>query len=121
MNNTPNKGGRPKGSPNKRSLQYLEVLEKHNFCPASAMIEIYEEARKEYEAHDDPQIKSYYLKISSDMAKEMATYAYPRRKAVEVEVNPILIQQIKELENKTNEELFEILRISEPVKLIEQK
>lgn len=98
--------GRPKGSLNLRSKQFLAVLEKHNFCAASAMIECYQEARKVYDNYgtiydaicDARVIKndkdgSYpappednahkYLKIAADMAKDLASYSFPKLKAIE--------------------------------------
>lgn len=121
--------GRPKGLPNKRTLQFNEVLEKHNFCAASALIEIYQEARKIYDGYGKiyeaiRQAKSdgagydvpledkadKYLKIALDSASEIASYAYAKRKAIETTVNPELLEKIKEFENKSDKELRDILK-----------
>lgn len=123
-------GGRAKGTPNKRTLQFTEVLEKHNFCAASAMIEIYQEAKKIYagyakiyeaiqraksiEAGFDVPLEDKadkYLRIAGDMACEISSYAYPKRKAVEQTIDPKLLETLKEMEGKTNEELLDILKI----------
>lgn len=94
--------GKPKGALNKRSKEFLEVLEKHNFCPASALIECYLEAKKTYdnyaiiyESIEDARIEKglnamptedkadKYLKIAADIAKDLSSYAYPKLKSVE--------------------------------------
>lgn len=91
---------------NKRSKEFLAVLEKHNFCPASALIECYSEAKKTYdnygiiydaicEANEKratefgyqnvpPEDNAHkYLKIAADIAKDLSSYAYPKLKAIE--------------------------------------
>lgn len=94
--------GRPKGAIGKRSQHFLEVLEKHNFCAATAMVECYREARKTYDNYgliydaicDAREAKEgfvaptednahKYLKIAADLAKELGSYSYPKLKAVE--------------------------------------
>lgn len=98
--------GRPPGALNKRSLRFMEVLEARGFCPATAMMDIYDEAKRTYDnysviyqaicdAKDEqarltgtlaipPEDKAdKYLKIAADMAKDLATYSYPKLKAVE--------------------------------------
>ena len=95
-------GGAKVGSIQQRSKTFREVMEKHNFCAATALIEIYLEAKKTYDNYaviyeaisdardkqgldarpvEDKQDK--YLKIAGDMAKELASYAYPKLKAIE--------------------------------------
>jgi hypothetical protein len=121
--------GRPKGAFNQRTLQFREVLEKNNFCPASAMIEIYTEAKKIYEGYavifeaivnaksneqgfpaivEDKADK--YLKIAGDMAKELGSYTYAKRKSVESTVDPELLQAIEALKDKSDEELLTLLK-----------
>lgn len=120
--------GRKPGSTNKRTAQFEEVLAKHNFCAASAMIEIFNESKKIYESYAEiyaaiseaREIKGLipleekadkYLKIAGDMACEIASYAYPKRKAVETTVDPGLLEMIKNLEGKSTEELLDLLKI----------
>jgi hypothetical protein len=121
--------GRPKGSLSKRTTEFHAVLEKHNFCAASAMIEIYEEAKKVYSSYaviyeaivqaksaeagypaivEDKADK--YLRIAGDMAKEISSYAYPKRKAIEQSVDQELLDIIKSLEGKSTEELLALLK-----------
>ena len=124
--------GRPKGLPNKRTADFLDVLAKHNFCPATAMIETYNEAFTIYKSYSTiyaaiRQAKSNdagydvpledkcdkYLKIAGDMAKEISSYAYPKRKAIETTVDQAVLDAIKSLEGKTDQELLAILRASD--------
>jgi hypothetical protein len=128
--------GRRKGTPNRATLEFKEVLAKHNFCPASAMIEIYTEAKKIYDSYstiyaaiveaksneqgypavvDDKADK--YLKIAGDMAREMASYMYPKRKAIETSIDPIILETFEALKNKTNEELIQIVEEKKPALL----
>lgn len=98
--------GRPKGSVNKRTQDFRAVLEAHDFCPVSAMIECYREAKKTYDNYgliydaitdarekDQDSTGTYhapledhahkYLKIAGDMAKDISSYTYPKLKAIE--------------------------------------
>lgn len=102
----PGEGGRQLGAINRRSKDFLAVLEKHDFCPASALIECYRDAKKTYDNYGviydaicDARVRkndadgSYaapaednahkYLKIAADVAKELSGYAYPKLKATE--------------------------------------
>lgn len=105
--------GKPPGALNKRSKQFLEVLEKHNFCPASALIECYQDAKKTYDNYGviydaicdananrasekgysnvPPEDNAHkYLKIAADIAKDLSGYAYPKLKAIEqTKENPL--------------------------------
>lgn len=94
--------GRPKGSLNQRSIEFAETLARHNFNPAEALMECYVEARKIYDSYaliydairkaksndagyDVPlEDKAHtYLKIAADVAKEIASYTYPKLKSIE--------------------------------------
>lgn len=102
----PGEGGRPKGTLNKRTYEFRAILEKRGFCPATALMECYEEARKTYdnygtiyEAIVDARIVQNdkdgscvtplednahkYLKIAADIAKDIASYSFPKLKAIE--------------------------------------
>lgn len=95
-------GGMQKGTIKQRTLKFNEIMEKHNFCAATALIEIYTEAKKVYDNYgtiyqaleeareakgmdirptEDKADK--YLKIALDAAKDLAGYSFPKLKAVE--------------------------------------
>lgn len=99
-------GGRQVGSLNKRSKDFISVLEKHNFCPATALVECYRDAKRVYDSYgiiydaiveakeEQCREKGYqavppednahkYLKIAADIAKDLSGYAYPKLKAIE--------------------------------------
>jgi hypothetical protein len=113
--------GRPPGSLNKRSQHFLAILEKHNFCAASALIECYSEAKKIYDSYGliyDAIAKARehsgnpyplednahkYLKIAADVAKEIAGYSFPKLKAID--------HNISQTENLT---------LGEKLKMVEQ-
>lgn len=113
--------GRPKGSLNKRTLDYLEVLEYECFDAAAAMIHCYREAigvwdktKKECDQTKKPipEEAAKYLKIASDNVKEIACYAYPRLKAIERKnFNP--------LEGMTPEQTLEALEKAAAILKIE--
>ncbi len=98
--------GRPLGSHNKRTLDFMAVLEARGFCPATALVDCYVEAKKTYDNYGkiyaaicDARIKKndetgqfaaptedkahIYLKIAADIAKELSSYAYPKLKAID--------------------------------------
>lgn len=129
--------GRPKGSKSQRTIEFELILAKHNFCPATAMIEVFEEAKKVYMSYatiyqaiceakaneagypvpvEDKADR--YLKIAADMAKEISSYAFPKRKAIDMNVNQTILDQIKVLEQKSPQEL---LALMQETVLIEKK
>lgn len=125
-----------KGIPNRRTTDFLSVLEARGFCAATAMIDIYEEAKSTYENyaiiheaikgardqanHETGQFAAptedkahQYLKIAADMAKELASYSYPKRKAIET--IPAIDQSIKaeqanELLKMDDKQMLEFMR-----------
>lgn len=85
--------GRPKGAVNKRTAEFRAVLEANDFCPASALMDVYKTALTKF-AEDLEQVESgrmspmeskaaNYLRIAADMAKDLASYTYPKLKAIE--------------------------------------
>lgn len=96
--------GRPKGSLNKETLQFLEAMELHDFDVAKALIWCFNEAKTTYitlkeEAKSSEQRSEFislhgtaatYLKVSSDVARDMAHFSYPRLKSIEfARVDPL--------------------------------
>lgn len=74
--------GRPLGSLNKRTSELISLLEESGFDPASELIECYAEARQTWKKMPyDAGLG--YLKIASEIARELASYCYPKIKSVE--------------------------------------
>jgi hypothetical protein len=85
--------GRAKGAVNKRTVEFQAVLEKNNFNVAESLLWCFNEAKKQYidyrDRFQDGRISPMednapkYLKIASDMAKDLASYTFPKLKSVE--------------------------------------
>jgi hypothetical protein len=125
--------GRPLGARNKRTVEFMAVLEARGFCPATALIDCYVEAKKTYDNYGtiydaicDARIAKNdkdgsfaapatdeghkYLKIAADIAKDLAGYAYPKLKAIEQ-------TKSNSLEGMTTEQRLEAMR--QAVKFLE--
>lgn len=89
--------GRAKGSISKRTLEFQEVLAKKNFNVAETLIWCFDQAKEQYldyvQRFQDGRISPMednapkYLKIASDMAKDIASYTFPKLKAIEQSKN----------------------------------
>ncbi len=66
-----NPNGRPKGSKNKHTIEAMEILEKKGMNPLEAMADM---------AMDENVAES----VRARLLCELASYMYPKRKAVEV-------------------------------------
>jgi len=64
-------GGRPKGTPNRKTLELAELLESLDCDPIAGMVGI----------ANDPEAS---LELRGRMFAELAQYRYPKRKAVEM-------------------------------------
>ena len=71
--NTTRKGGRAKGTPNKKTIVVQETLDRLNCDPIEGMVLIAKAAKRD---------KDYAL--AGAMYKELAQYVAPKRKALEV-------------------------------------
>lgn len=96
------RGGREKGTPNKRTWDLVQKLEELGFDPAAKLIQLTLDAEAEYarskeihdriqENRDDADIKGYfadtgpaYLGIASRNCADLLKFVYPQRKAVDV-------------------------------------
>jgi hypothetical protein len=86
-------GGRPRGSKNKRTKEFVEVLERKNFCLASALIECYKDARAEYKYYSElfrnnrispmEDNSHKHLKNAADILEKIGGYSYPKLKSIE--------------------------------------
>lgn len=125
-------GGRKKGQKNRRTLEFQDVLEKNNFDPAQALIDCFNEAKKQYaravihEQEGGPNVTlklesdiPKYLKIAGDLAEKIATYSYPKLKSVE-RTDPILLAIIERVKQLKDLPQTELLRIAE-ARLVEAK
>lgn len=85
----PKTGGRRKGTPNKRTQEFIDVLQRRKFSPADALIDVYRKALRSYEAGhgsssgDGPDMTFKYLEIAQKAASELMQYRFPKRKAIE--------------------------------------
>jgi hypothetical protein len=110
-------GGRPKGALNRSTLEFRLDIQKLKHRPGQALVECYNRAIEEFE-HYSSLLKENrisgmedngwrYLKIAADTAKEIASYLYPKRKAVD-----LLVQKSPEeerpLRHLSNEELDQL-------------
>lgn len=94
-------GGRPPGSPNKRTKMLVDILEAMNFDPVAELVNVYADARKEYARAADvydaiqearaaknlPPLGfcdegAKYLKIAQDSALGLIPYVFPKRGAI---------------------------------------
>ena len=79
----PENAGRKKGTPNKKTVELMEIL--GSFNPAEKLMEIYNTTND--------------LELKAGICKDLLKYVYPQRKAVEianeVELPPIKIEGIK--------------------------
>lgn len=66
-------GGRKKGTPNKSSLSASTILEKLDFNALDEMVTLYRQLKAEGE-----------LNTAGGLLKEIASYQFPKRKAIEV-------------------------------------
>lgn len=96
-------GGKRVGSVNKRTKEFETLLAHHDFCPASAQIDVYRKAEMQYESADQEQntdlaLKS--LKIMSETSRDLCSYAYPKLKTIDYKkssewVNLTTLEQYK--------------------------
>lgn len=84
-------GGRKKGTPNKRTQEFIEVLERRKFSPADALIDVYRKALKAFNSGagksfgDGPDMNFKYLEIANKAACDLMQYRFPKRKALEID------------------------------------
>lgn len=78
--------GRKKGTPNKKTIDFLLVLEKNNFDPGEELIYVYNQAKSIYKIMR--QGKKYFQALQSletmqTTADKICQFVYPKRKAIE--------------------------------------
>lgn len=81
-----NPNGRPKGSPNKKTLEFQQVLAQHNFDPAAQLIYIYQEQMAIFEFRKKSRNKAgavEALGAAEKTCNDICQYVYPKKKAIE--------------------------------------
>lgn len=83
---SPKTGGRQAGTPNKRTRDILEILDKANYCPITTLMWVEEQAREIFEMRKRNTNWSgalVALDQAESAASEIAQYTLPKKKAVE--------------------------------------
>jgi hypothetical protein len=75
-------GGRKKGTPNKRTQVFLEILEEQDFCVVRSSIRLYRKALRQFK-EDQSDFRFKYLEIAQRGLMDLMQYQYPKRKSVE--------------------------------------
>lgn len=78
--------GRKKGTPNKKTVELMQVLEKNKFDPGEELIYLYREAKKIFEFRKKNSNLVGALSAMDRMievAEDIAQYVYPKKKAIE--------------------------------------
>lgn len=92
MGRRPGKGertpgaGRKKGTPNKKTVELLQTLQKHNFDPGEEFVWLYRETKKIFEARKKNGNLTGALSAIDRMTEineDLAQYVFPKKKAVE--------------------------------------
>jgi len=76
--------GRPKGTKGKKTIEVEEMMAKHNCDPIEAMIRLAKMAEEDAQAEDTPKDRLPHYQFAGQMHKELASYRYPKRKAIEL-------------------------------------
>lgn len=78
--------GRVKGSKNKRTVEFMQALERNNFDPAEALMYCFRQSRAIFEARKRKGNLAGALVAMDrmiDVSSELAQFAYPKKKAIE--------------------------------------
>lgn len=94
--------GRAKGSVNPLRKELQETMAEHGFSPAEAFMYLYDKAKNGIEFGNRHELP-VFLKIATDIVKELASYSYPRLAAVQV-------SQKNPLEGMTHDQKLEAMK-----------
>jgi len=78
--------GRKKGTPNKKTVELMQVLEKHNFDPGEELIYCYRQAKQIFDLRKKRGNLAGALTAldrMTEVAEDIAQYVYPKKKAIE--------------------------------------
>lgn len=122
MSFLPGNLGKPKGAISQRARDFRTVLERNDFIPAEALLEIYHDARFTYKSYvtifeaivraaENKQGFSaptadntpVYMRMALDAAIQMCKFSYPSLKAIE-------LTDTNSLDGLTNEQKIEALK-----------
>jgi hypothetical protein len=81
------KGGRVRGTPNKKTLDLIKTLQDKNFDPAAKLVEVYAESLKLYKykvKHQKGWGAGECLSVARGAAADLMQYCYPKRKSIEL-------------------------------------
>lgn len=82
----PEGAGRKKGTPNKKTVEFLQILENNNFDPAAELIYCYRELKK---IADHRKKNGNYtgavvaFQAAEKTANDISQFVYPKKKAIE--------------------------------------
>lgn len=82
----PANAGRKKGTPNKRTYEFMTTLNELDFNPAEKLVHIYNEAMKIFDTrkkHNNLSAAGEMLSLAQRTAGDLAQYAFPKKKAIE--------------------------------------
>jgi hypothetical protein len=90
-------GGRLLGTPNRRTLEALEVFEIHSFCPLEKILT----------KLNNPEISNeLYLNVCLKLMK----FKFPERKAIEYENTPVDQMQLDELLKEAGDTFLNLIK-----------
>lgn len=114
--------GKPKGTIHKYTRDFRDTLAENNFDIAKTLLQLFQENLKKYNETTDIQHQIQFMRMTVDLAKDIASYAMPKLKAIEVSTDdpfkemsaaeqlqvtldaiPVLEQRAKEEAEKQNE------------------
>lgn len=112
--------GRPRGLPNKDVRPLIEKARELNIDPFEILLRFaaedwkglgYESRTKTSYTNAGIEFEEFLIKpeLRGKCASEAAQYIYAKRKAIEQTIDPALVESIKSLEGKSDEELLAIL------------
>lgn len=82
----PEGAGRPKGTPNKKTVEFLQIMQEQDFVPGEEFIKLYRRQMKIYELRRKNKNIPGMVEVLSNASttlNNICQYVYPKKKAVE--------------------------------------
>lgn len=76
--------GRTKGSPNRRTWDLVETLEKLGFDPLAKLVQLALDGEQDYKQNRNNEMGPQYFSTTVKACTEMLSYVYPKRKAIDI-------------------------------------